>query len=144
MRTNPASKWHDTVCPLLMASCRQHILSKSSEEEWKRAKAMNCVYPKPQIILFKVEGQILWLTHMKIMLKFTEDNGINVKLKEKNANLQSVDLFSCLISRVPWLMRMYIASRYSIVWLLQMTAESKEIGTSWQTRKDLSCIRYVI
>lgn len=63
-----------------MASSRQRTLGESNEEEWRREKAvqLNCVYPKPQIILFQVEGQILWLTHTKIMLKFTEDNGINL------------------------------------------------------------------
>lgn len=62
-----------------MALCRQCILGKSNEEEWKRENAvqLNCVYPKPQI-LFQVEGQILWLTRTKITLKFAEDNGINL------------------------------------------------------------------
>lgn len=67
-----------------MASCRQRILGKSKEEEWKCEKAaqLNCVYSKPQIMLFQVEGQILWLTHTKITLKFTEDNGISVAKNE--------------------------------------------------------------
>lgn len=67
-----------------MAPCRQRILGKSNEEESKsmkkceKAVQLNCVYSQPQIKLFQVEGQVLWLTLTKITLKFTEDNGIIV------------------------------------------------------------------